>query len=124
MVRLTVVAWAIPPPLAVTAIGYTPAAVVDATVNVTIDKPEPGAAIDAGLNSAVVPEGSPEAVSEIAELKLPAALVVTVAVPFAPRATEIAVRKAEIVKSGGAGTVRVTVEVCVMPPPVAVTVIG
>ena len=40
-------------------------------MNVTVDEPEPGAVIEAGLNAAVVPEGSPEALRAMAELKLP-----------------------------------------------------
>jgi hypothetical protein len=98
--------------------------VVDATVNVMVDKPEPGAAMDAVLNAAVVPEGSPETLRAMAELKLPAIVVEIALVPFAPGATETAAGEAEIAKPGGAGTVRVTVEVCVIPPPVAITAIG
>ena len=58
-----------PPPVAVTVIGYEPATAVDATVKVSVDEPEPGAAMDAGLNAAVTPAGSPLAVSAIAELQ-------------------------------------------------------
>jgi hypothetical protein len=60
----------------------------------------------------------------MAELKLPAIVVVIVLVPFAPGAMETAVGEAEMAKPGGAGTVSVTVEVCVIPPPAPVTVIG
>ena len=97
---------------------------VDATVNVMVDEPEPGAAMDVLLKAAVVPEGSPVTLSAMAELKLPAIVVVIVLVPFAPWATETAAGEAEIAKPAGAGTVRVTVEVCVIPPPAEVTVIG
>jgi hypothetical protein len=98
--------------------------VVDPTVNVTVDEPEPGAVIEAGLNAAVVPEGSPEALRAMAELKLPEIFVAIVLVPLAPSATETAAGEAETEKPGGAGTVSVTVEVWVIPPPVPVTVMG
>ncbi len=124
MVSVTAAVWVIPLPVAVTVIGYTPTAVVDATVKVIVDEPEPGAAMDAGLNAAVIPEGSPEALRAIAELKLPEIAAVILLVPLAPSAMETAVGEAESVKPGGASTVSVTVEVWVIPPPVPVTVIG
>ena len=49
------------------------------TVKLKCAEPEPGAAIDAGLKLAVTPEGSAEYDSEIAALKEPEVVVVTVA---------------------------------------------
>jgi hypothetical protein len=95
--------------------------VVDPTVNVSVDEPEPGALMDAGLNAAVTPAGIPEAVNDIAELKLPVIAVLSVLVPFAPSAAETEAGEAAIVNAGGAGTVRLTFEVWVIPPPEPVT---
>ena len=89
-----------------------------------VEDPEPGAPIDVGLNAAVVPEGSPDTLSAIAELKLPAIVVEIILVPLAPCATETEAGEAEIVKLAGPVTVRLTVAVWVAPPPVPVTVIG
>lgn len=61
-----------------------PPAVDDPTVSVIVEDPDPGAAIDAGLNATVVPVGSPEALRATAELKLPETVVVTVLLPWAP----------------------------------------
>ena len=63
-----------------------PVGVDDPTVNVSVEDPAPGAAIDAGLKAAVVVSGSPDALSTIAELKPPETVVVMVLVPWAPRA--------------------------------------
>ena len=103
-----------------------PAAAVEATVKVAVDVPEPGAAIDVGLNATVTPVGWPLAVSAIAESKPPETAVVTVEVPLPPCTTETAVGAAESVKAGLAEAVTVndTEAVCVRPPPVPVTVIA
>ena len=61
-----------------------PATVVDATVSVRVEVPEPGAAIGDELNAAVTPVGRPDAVSATAELKPPETAVVMVLVPVAP----------------------------------------
>ena len=45
-----------------------------------VEDPEPGAAIGAGLNAAVVAVGSPDALRAIAELKPPETVVVIVTV--------------------------------------------
>src|ERR1035437_747262 len=87
-----------------------------------VEDPEPGAAIDAGLNAAVVPVGSPDALRPIAELKPPETVVVIVLVPLAPW-TETEVGEAAMVNAGTVVTVRETVAVCVVLPPVPVTVI-
>jgi hypothetical protein len=94
---------------------------VDATVNVRVDVPEPGAAIDAGLKMAVVPVGSPDTLSAIAEAKPPETAVVMTLVPLAPCAMD-SVGGAAAMVNAGAVTVRDTVAVCVSPPPVPVTV--
>ncbi len=99
-------------------------AVVEATVKVAVDVPEPGAAIDVGLNATVTPEGSPLADNATAELKPPETVVVTVEEPLLPCTTETDVGEAASVKAGvgTAVTVSETVAVCVMPPPVPVMV--
>ena len=99
-----------------------PAATVDAAVSVKVDVPEPGAATDAGLNAAVTPEGSPEALRATAELKPPETTVVMAPIDLAPGATETEVGEAERVNAV-AVTESETVAVCVKPPPVPVTVI-
>ena len=103
-----------------------PVAVVDATVKASVDEPEPGAAMEVGLNAAVTPVGRPEAVKAMAELKPPETAVVMVEEPLAPWATETEVGEAEIVKAGvpAAVTVSETEAVWVRPPPVPVTVMG
>jgi len=96
------------------------------TVNVTVDVPEPGALIDAGLKLTVTPEGSPEAVKATAESKPPEMVVVIVDLPELCLATLSAVGDAlmEKLAAGAAVTVRLTVVVCVMPFPTPLTVIG
>ena len=89
----------------------------------SVEVPAPGAAMGVGLNAAVVPAGSPDAVSATAELKPPDTVVAIVLVPVAPLLTETAVGEAEIAKAGGAVTVRMTLEVRVSPPPTPVTII-
>jgi hypothetical protein len=80
--------------------------------------------IDVGLKLTVTPLGAPEAENEIAELNPPIAVVVIVEVPELPVATLTAVGEADTVKSLDALMVRLTVAVCVIPPPLAVTVMG
>ena len=70
---------------------YVPAVVPEATVKVTVDVPEPGAAIEVGLNPTVTPEGAPEELSAIAELKPPETAVVIFEVPLLPAVTVTAV---------------------------------
>jgi len=53
-----------------------------------VEVPEPGDAIEAGLNATVTPVGMPLAVSAIAELNPPETAVVIVEVPVAPALTE------------------------------------
>ena len=87
-----------------------------------VEDPEPGAPIDAGLNAAVAPVGSPDALRAIAALKPPETAVVMVLVPWYPWATETEAGEAVMVNAGTV-TVRDTVAVCVSLPPVPVTVI-
>jgi hypothetical protein len=108
----TVVDWVSPPPVPVTVMLYVPAATVEATANVTVEVPEPGAATEAGLKLTVTPVGAPEEVRATAELKPPETAVVMVEVPLLPATTETAPGEAEIVKAG----------VCVVPPPVSAAI--
>src|SRR5436305_1969130 len=66
----------------------------------SVDEPEPGAAIEVGSNAAAAPEGSPEALSEMAELKPPETAVETVVFTEPPCTAETEPGEAEIVKSG------------------------
>lgn len=103
-----------------------PAVVVEATVKVTVEVPEPGAAIEAGLKPTVTPVGAPDELSAIAELNPPETAVVMVEVPLLPAVTVTAVGDAERVNAGVAAAVTVseTEVVSVSPPPVPVMVIG
>lgn len=116
----------IDPPDPVTVIGYVPVAVEEATDRVMVEEPEPGAAIEVGLNDTVTPEGCPDAEREIAELKPPETVVETVELPEPPCTTETEDGEAEIVKfgTGAAVTVRDTEVVWVELPPDPVIVIG
>ena len=124
-VRLTVVVCVMEPPVPVTVMEYVPVTVDEPTVKVNVEGPDPGAAIEVGLNAAVMPVGRPDAESATAELNPPETLVLMVDVPVPPCAMETLVGEAEMVKSGtgAAVTVKLMVEVCVVEPPVPVTVI-
>jgi len=89
-----------PPPVPVTVMLYVPAATVDATVNVAVDVPDPGVAIDDGLKLTVTPLGMPEAVSATAESKPPETVEVIVDFPLLPAATEIAEGEADKANDG------------------------
>ena len=67
-----------PPPLALIVTVEVPVVAVLLAVNVSVELPEPGAAIDVGLKLAVTPAGSPLAESDTAELKPPETVVETV----------------------------------------------
>ena len=99
-VKETVVLWETPPPLALIVTVEVPVVAVLLAVNVSVELPEPGAAIDAGLKLAVTPAGSPLAESEMAELKPPETVVETVVAFVPPCATETLVGEAVIAKSG------------------------
>jgi hypothetical protein len=92
------------------------------TLMVATEVPAPGAAMDDGLKVTVTPEGKLVAESETAALNDPAMVVVTLVVPLLPLLTVTAFGEAETAKLGGTVTVRLTVVVCVRPPPVPVTV--
>jgi len=74
--------------------------VVEATVKVAVDVPDPGNAIDVGLNPTVTPVGWPVADRAIAESNPPETAVVMVEVPLLPTTTETDVGEAERVKAG------------------------
>jgi len=99
-VRVMVAVCVNPPPVPVTVMVDVPAAVVDGTVMVTADVPEPGAAMDVGLKATVTPEGWPLADSAMAESNPPETAVVMVDDPLLPATTETEVGEAEIVKAG------------------------
>ena len=98
--------------------------VLEPTLMLMVELPEPGAAIGFGLKVMVVPLGVPEAESVIELLKPPLTVVVTVDVPWLPCAMLSDVGEAERVKLAGAVTVNVTVTVFCTPPPLPVTVMG
>ena len=85
-----------------------PAAAVLAAVNVSVELPDPGAAIDVGLNAAVTPDGWPLAESDTAELKPPETVVEIVLDPLLPAATERLVGDALSVKFGAVAAFTVT----------------
>lgn len=99
---------------------------MDATVSVNDEVPEPGAAIEVGLNAAVTPVGSPLAERAIAALNPPETAVVMVEVPLLPALTDTEAGEADSVNAGVAAAVTVseTLVVCVMLSPLPVTVIG
>src|SRR5215831_11370605 len=80
--------------------------------------------MDAGLKPAVTPAGSPVAERLRAELKPPVTEVESVTFPDVPCGTERLCGEAARLKPGAVAAlmVRATVLVCVIPPPVAVTV--
>ena len=79
----------------------------------SVDAPEPGAAIFAGVKLTLTPDGRPDAVRAIAELKLPETAVVIVEVPEPPQATINELGKAIREKSVLAAAVTVRANVAV-----------
>jgi hypothetical protein len=77
-----------------------PVAVVEATVIVMVELPEPGAAMEVGLKLTVTPAGWPAADKLTDELKPPEMAVAIVDVPLLPWTTETEEGEAEIVKLG------------------------
>jgi hypothetical protein len=75
-----------------------PAAVVEATVKVSVEVPLP--VMEFGLNPTVTPVGMPLADSEIAESNPPVTVLVMVVVPVLPCATETEPGEAERLKPG------------------------
>ena len=76
-----------------------PVATVDATVNVAVDVPDPGAVIDVGMKETVTPDGCPDDESETALLKPPETVVEIVEAPDEPWTTGTETGDAEIAKS-------------------------
>ena len=122
-VRVTVHVCVMPPPTPLTVIGYVPVAMVEATVKVRSELPEPGARMGLVPKPADTPVGRPDADKVIAALKPLTRVVVIVDVPLLPWTTETEVGEAEMVKLG-AVTVKVTVVVLTVDPAVPVMVIG
>ena len=90
----------IPPPTAVLVTVVVPTAADALAVKVSVDVPDPGAAIGLGTNAAVTPLGSADVESVIPALKPPEIVVVMVEVPLFPCATVTELGAAETVKSG------------------------
>ena len=67
---------------------------------VRIDEPDPGLAITAGLNAAVVPAGTPVAANETTELNPPETVEVMVELALAPCCTLIDAGDTETAKFG------------------------
>ena len=99
-VKATVVLCETPPPLALMVTVEVPVVAVLLAVKVNVELPEPGAAMDDGLNAAVTPAGRPDAESEMAELKPPETEVEIVVVLLPLRATETLDGEALTAKSG------------------------
>ena len=99
-VRVTVVVFTVLPEVPVTVIGYVPDAVVESTVKVRSELPEPGAAMGFVPNPADAPVGRPDADKVMAPLKPFKAAVLIVDVPVLPWATETVVGEAEMLKFG------------------------
>jgi hypothetical protein len=77
-----------------------PVAVVEATVNVTVDEPEPGAATGLELKPTVMPDGAPDALSVTAALKPLETTDVMDEVPLLPWTTETEVGDADRLNDG------------------------
>src|SRR5208283_1306202 len=91
---------------------------------VMVEVPAPGAGMVGGLKLTVVPDGAPELDRLMELLKPPLTVVVVVELPWLPCWMLSPAGAAEMVKLGGAVTVRVTVVFCWMPPPLPVMVMG
>ena len=95
-----------------------------ATVMVMVEVPLPGAGIAVGLKVTVVSVGRPVADRLIELLKPLLMVVVMVEFPWVPCTMLTEAGEAEMAKLGGGVTVKVTVVLCWMPPPLPVTVMG
>jgi hypothetical protein len=96
----TVVLCVRPPPVPVIVMVYVPAEVVEATLKVAVELPDPGAAIEDGLKLTVTPLGAPDAVSVTTESNPFDTVLVIVDAPLLPAATESEVGEAERLKDG------------------------
>jgi len=119
-----VAVWVSPPPLADTVTFVVPVVAVLLAVKVRVELPVPGAASEVGLKAAVTPEGNAEVASEIAALKPPLTEVAIMLLPELPCVTDTLVGEALKLNAGVevAVTVRGIVKVCVIPPPLPLTV--
>src|SRR6266478_8848756 len=77
-----------------------PVVAVLLAVNVSVELPAPGAAMEAGLKLALTPVGNPETDNEIRELKPPLTVVEMVVVPVLPWVSVRLAGEALTVKSG------------------------
>lgn len=120
---VTVVVFVLPPPVPVIVMVCVPVLPWALAVTVMVEVPEPGAAMNVGLKETVTLEGAPLADKVIDELKLPVRVAVIVDVPLAPCITVSEEGDADRVKPLAEEViVRETVAVCVMLPPVPLTV--
>jgi hypothetical protein len=112
-----------PPLVPVIVIGKVPVGAFLATVSVKCAVPVP--VMELGLKVPVTPVGMPVADKVTAEPKPPETVEVTTANPLCPRSRVPDVGETEMLKAPvvAAVTVSETVAVCVIPPPVPVTVI-
>ena len=94
--------------------------------SVSVEDPEPGAGMLAGLKLAVTPEGKPPADNAIAELNPPEMAAVMVDFPEPPGATVTEVGEADSEKPGVVLEliVRLMLAVSFRPPPLPVTVMA
>ena len=122
---IVAVCW-IPPPLPVTVTGYVPAVTLLFTVIVITELPLPGAASVPGAKLAVTPEGMPEADRLIALLNPPLIALLIEEGAWLPCTMLSEGGPAESIKLGcpAKETVSVKITVCLIPPPVAVIVMG
>lgn len=109
-----------PPPVAVTVRVQVPTAVPEATVTVSTLEPLPGDAMAVDENFVVTPLGAALIDKASADLNPFTAEVVRVIV-FDPPAATLRLEAFEVSVKVGVNTVRLSVWVLVIPPPVAVT---
>ncbi len=102
-VRLMVVFCDIPAPEPLTVSVEFPNGVAEPTVIDSVELPEPGAAMDVGLNVTVAPVGGALAESVMAELSPPAATVEIAVLAVPPCGTVNVVGEAVSVRLPGAG---------------------
>jgi len=123
-VTVILTVWLNVPLVPVTVSVYVPVGVEAPTEIVRVDVAEPpeGGVTEVGLKVLVVPVGRPEIERLTAELKPLKDVIVIVEVPEAPCVIVKDDGEADIVKSGAAVTVRLTLTVWVSVPLVPVTV--
>ncbi len=116
-VRLRMTARVRPPPVPLTVTDAVPALAAPDAASVRVALVP---VVEAGLNVAVTPLGSPVAVNATLLVNPPVRVIVIVLAPLAPRFTIKLAGDAESAKSGAGGalTVRINVVERVSPPPV------